>query len=130
MGSILLSIKPEYAEQIFKGSKRYEYRRRLPKESVSKIVVYATHPIMKVVGEIEVAEVITGSPTSIWERTKNEAGISRAKYRIYFRGCTVAYAYKLSNAVTYESPKELLDIGVQHPPQSFVYLEGSFFTAK
>ena len=44
MATILLSIKPEYANKIFDGQKRYEYRKRIPKKEVSKIIVYSSAP--------------------------------------------------------------------------------------
>ena len=37
MATILLSIKPEYVERIFNGSKKYEFRKHLPQEKVDKI---------------------------------------------------------------------------------------------
>lgn len=40
MAVILLSIKPEYAEKIFAGTKKYEYRRHVASEKVEKIIVY------------------------------------------------------------------------------------------
>ncbi|MFR5844991.1 MAG: ASCH domain-containing protein [Oscillospiraceae bacterium] len=33
MATILLSIKPEYANKIFDGQKHYEYRKRIPKKT-------------------------------------------------------------------------------------------------
>lgn len=36
MAVILLSIKPEYAEKIFAGTKKYEYRRHIASEKVEK----------------------------------------------------------------------------------------------
>ena len=54
MATILLSIKPEYANKIFDGQKHYEYRKRIPKKEVSKIVVYSSAPEQAVIGEFEV----------------------------------------------------------------------------
>ena len=122
METILLSVKPEYVERIFVGIKLYEYRKRLPKSDIRKIVVYATHPIMKVIGEVEVTKLLLGSPNAIWEQTKENAGISRAKYREYFKGCRIAYAHQLGQITKYEIPKSLNDFGVSNPPQSFVYI--------
>lgn len=58
METILLDIKPEYVERIFNGEKLYEYRKRLSQKDINKIIVYATHPTMKVIGEVEVINVI------------------------------------------------------------------------
>lgn len=122
MESILLSINPEYVEKIFAGSKKYEFRKRLANKAVGKILMYSTAPIMKVVGEVQIVETISDSPTALWECTKKFAGISRDKYRKYFKGCKVAYAYRLGQVIRYDPPKELSEFNISLPPQSFVYL--------
>ena len=122
MESILLSINPEYVERIFAGSKKYEFRKRLANKTVGKILMYSTAPIMKVVGEVQIVETISASPTALWECTKKFAGISRDKYRKYFKGCKVAYAYRLGQVIRYDPPKELSEFNISFPPQSFIYL--------
>lgn len=122
MASILLSIKPEYVERIFSGSKKYEFRKRLANKAVGKILMYSTAPIMKVVGEVQIVETISASPTALWESTKKFAGISRDKYREYYKGCKVAYAYRLGQVTRYEPSKELSEFNISSPPQSFIYL--------
>lgn len=122
MESILLSINPEYAERILVGSKKYEFRKKLANKPVNKILIYSTTPIMKVVGEVEVVKTISSSPSALWEHTKKFAGISRDKFRKYFKSCKVAYAYELGKVIQYNPPKELNDFNVGLPPQSFIYL--------
>lgn len=122
MRSILLSVNPEYVDKIFAGSKKYEYRKRLAIKTVDKILIYSTAPVMKVVGEAQVIETISASPTALWECTKKFAGISREKYRKYFKGCKVAYAYRLGQVIQYDPPKELGEFNINLPPQSFIYL--------
>ena len=123
MKALLLSIKPEYVEKILPGEKKFEYRKRLAKEDVSYIYVYSTAPSMKVVASVHIEGHLSDSPTALWEKTKAAAGISRAKFRDYFRGCKTAYAYKLGKVEVFESPKNLSDFGVAVAPQSFVYIK-------
>ena len=123
MKALLLSIKPEYVEKILQGEKKFEYRKRLAKEDVSYIYVYSTAPSMKVVASVHIEGHLSDSPTALWEKTKAAAGISRAKFRDYFRGCKNAYAYKLGKVEVFESPKNLSDFGVAVAPQSFVYIK-------
>lgn len=124
MASILLSIKPEYVNQILAGSKKFEFRKRLANKSIEKILIYSTAPIMQVVGEVQIAETISASPTALWKLTKENAGITRKKYREYFKGCKTAYAYRLGQVTTYSPPKDLSDFNLDQPPQSFVYIPG------
>lgn len=122
VATILLSIKPEYANRILTGEKKFEYRKRLSQEPVDRIIVYSTDPIKKVIGEVSVVGTITKSPTRLWEDTKMESGITRSKYRLYFRGCKQAHAYQLGDVRIYTPPKELAEFGVVQAPQSFVYI--------
>ena len=123
MARILLSIKPEYVAKIFNLTKRYEFRKRIPHRPIEKVIVYSTEPERSVVGEFEVLEIITMKPSSLWEKTKKDAGISRAKFREYFHGCENSYAYKIGYVTLYEKPKKLTDFGVNQAPQSFVYVK-------
>ena len=123
MSKILLAIKPEYVEKIFNQTKLYEFRRKIPQKPIKTVVVYATEPEHIIVGEFEVMEVLSMKPTPLWEMTKKTAGITRAKYREYFRDCRTAYAYKIGRIQLYGSPKSIEELGIKQPPQSFVYLE-------
>jgi predicted transcriptional regulator len=122
VATIILSIKPEYVEKIFAGVKTYEFRRRLPKKDVNKIVIYCTNPIKKILGEVEVTDIVSDHPQYLWERTKEQAGVSYLNYKKYFSGCNVAYAYHLGKAFKYSIPKKLSDFNIHKPPQSFIYL--------
>lgn len=122
MEAILLSIHPEYVERIFSGEKKYEFRKRLAKRAVDRIIIYSTAPIMKIVGEVQIVETISSSPSDLWELTKKSSGISRDKYRNYFKGRKVAFAYKLGQVIKYDSPKDLNYFNISTPPQSFIYL--------
>lgn len=123
MSRILLSIKPEYVEKIYAGTKKYEYRKRIANSDVDAIVIYVTSPECCVTGEMKVTEVICASPSALWERTKSDAGICRKKFRDYFRGSKKAYAYCIDSVKKYEKPLSLETFGLTKAPQSFVYLD-------
>jgi len=120
---ILLSIRPEYVDKILCGTKKYEYRKRLSTKKVDSIIVYVTAPQKRIVAEIEVLSTIGDSPTSLWEKTKNDAGISRTKFHEYFKNSKNAYAYKLGRINVFEPAKYLKDYGIMNPPQSFIYID-------
>jgi len=57
--TVLLSIKPEFADKIFDGTKKYEFRRRIfKKEGVKKVIVYVTSPVQKIIGEFLIESII------------------------------------------------------------------------
>ena len=122
MSKILLSIKPEFADKIISGEKKFEYRTHVPSRPINSIVIYSTSPVGRIIGEVEVIDVISESPSSLWETTKAESGISREKYRKYFKGRKRAYAFKLGQVNKYECDVCLEKYGVPKAPQSFIYL--------
>lgn len=122
MCSILLSINPEYVENILNGTKEYEFRKTTCKRPVDKIIIYATSPIMKVVGEAEIEDILIGAPEMIWELTSKKSGIDKCFFEQYYKNKTKAVAYKLKNVVKYSSPKTLNDFGIHNAPQSYQYI--------
>lgn len=122
---VLLSIKPKYANSILNGSKRFEFRKKIfKKQDVKSVVLYATQPVGKVVGEFKVKSVLKASPQELWQQTNKHAGISKKDYYSYFAGCATAYAIVISNPKEYRCMLDLDDLKdvVSRPPQSFMYL--------
>jgi predicted transcriptional regulator len=123
--SVLLSIKPKFAEKIFGGSKRFEFRRRVfANRDIKKIVVYVSAPISKVIGEFEIDAIIELEIDSLWDETKEYSGIPRDYFDAYFSGLDTGFAIKIGKTHKYEIPLELeQDFNVKHAPQSFIYLD-------
>ncbi|MFQ0996615.1 ASCH domain-containing protein [Gilliamella sp. CG25] len=121
---VLLSIKPEFVEKILSGEKRFEFRKNIFKnKSVKTIVIYATMPIGKVVGEFDIDNVISDNPDLIWEKTKNYAGVSKQFYDEYFESKVRAFAIVVGKVTQYEEPKPLNYFGNNIvAPQSYRYL--------
>lgn len=121
---ILLSIKPQYADKIFAGSKRFEFRKAVHKNrNVKTVIVYATKPIGKIVGEFTVSDVHSDSPKRLWRKTKAASGISEGFFNEYFAGREIGFAIEVKNAKLYQTPLELTEVLPSGwPPQSFVYL--------
>lgn len=123
MCKILLSIHPQHVANILNGSKKYEYRKTRCKEEVGEIVIYETSPTMKVVGEVEVIEIIEDSPMNVWEKTSSRSGINKKFFDRYYQNRPRAVAYKLGKVMRYDRALELEELGVHYPPQSFIYLK-------
>lgn len=119
----MLSIHPQYVKRIKEGTKRFEFRRRLPKYRVNEIFIYETAPLMKVVAVVQVNGEIIDSPSVVWEKTKNFAGISRIDFENYFKGQDKAFAYELGTVKIFEEGKDLTIFGLTCAPQSFVYID-------
>lgn len=84
MCAILLSINPQHVENIMNGTKKYEFRKRACKRHVDKILIYSTNPVMKVVGEAEVEDILIEDPESLWKKTQKNSGIDKAFFDKYY----------------------------------------------
>lgn len=122
MCKMLLSINPEHVDNILQGTKIYEFRKRPCKRKVDKIVIYATYPVKKVVGEVEVIDILEMQKESLWKITRKQSGISKAFFDRYYEGRNTAVAYKLGEVIQYEKPHDLNEFGVKVAPQSYMYL--------
>ncbi len=122
-----MSIRPEYAQRILDGRKKVELRRRRPNlPTGSRIWIYATLPLGKVVGAAIVDEVVTAEIDVLWKMFRREAGISWREYDQYVRGSSTASAIRLSS-VSYLEEEIALDsirkrIAGFQPPQFFSWL--------
>lgn len=123
---ILLSIKPEYAEKILQGEKKYEFRRTIFKNPLVKtVVIYASSPIRKVVGEFEIDYILSLDISSLWKKTMHYSGINEDFFAQYFQGKKVGHAIKVKKVKRYRKSLELDDYDIKYPPQSYLYLEAS-----
>lgn len=124
MCKILMPINPEYVDEILAGRKKYEYRKtKAKRNNVNKMIIYSTSPIMKVVAEVDIKEILEEDPETLWKMTRDESGISKDFYNKYYKNKSVAIAYKLGSIKIYDKPKDLKDIGIKYVPQSFIYLD-------
>lgn len=120
---VLLSIKPKYAEKIFSGVKRYEFRKQAFKKPVNVVVLYATKPVGKIVGEFRLKSILQGSPDEIWRLTEQFSGISHDFYAAYYKNRGKAYALEIAAPKRYKKPIEPTEFMADFSaPQSFRYI--------
>lgn len=123
MCKVLMSINPQHVDNILSGEKKFEFRRTHCKRAVDAILIYSTAPVMQIVGEVEVKEIIEDSPEMVWKRTASAAGIDKAFFDEYYSGKKTAIAYALGKVIQYSKPQLLSDYGIKSAPQSFIYIE-------
>ena len=121
---VLLSIKPEFAEKIFDGTKKYEFRRIVFKDpSIKTIVVYASSPVQKVIGEFEIETILNYEIDKLWEKTKEFSGITEKFFFEYFSDKDKGFAIKVKRVKRYKEALCIKDAFNATPPQSFMYIE-------
>jgi len=126
---LLLSIKPEFAERILNRNKRIELRRKFSTKWLGyRINLYASSPVMSLVGEARIAGITVNEPDMIWEKFGNEIGCSRAEFDAYCVGTKQIYAIELDEVKPYRDriPLVLASQMIKEelvPPQSYFTLE-------
>lgn len=119
---VVLSIKPEFAFKIFDGTKKFEFRKAIFKNSdIKTVIVYASSPVQKVIGEFDIKRIINQDIDSLWELTQEFSGITEDFFYDYFENRTEGFAIEVKNAKKYKHPKCLKTDYNLLPPQSFAY---------
>jgi len=120
---VLLSIKPIYAKLIFEGTKKFEFRKSIFKNpDITTVVVYASSPMQKVIGEFEIDRILIDRLEDLWEKTKKYAGIEEDYFYEYFAEKEFGYAIKIKSTKKYKKSLSLKDDFNLTAPQSFLYL--------
>jgi predicted transcriptional regulator len=121
---VLLSIKPEFAEKIFDGTKKFEFRRSVFKNpEIKTVIVYASSPVQRVVGEFDINQIICKNVDELWEHTQQHAGINKEYFLAYFIDKSHGYAIEVKRTRKYKIPLPLKEIFNIAPPQSFAYIQ-------
>jgi predicted transcriptional regulator len=124
---LLVSIKPEYAEKIRNGEKTIELRKSAPTkwDKNTIILIYVTAPVKELWAVGRVKKIIKDSPSALWKKVKDKAGITEEDYNEYFANQVNGYGLVLSN-MNNIPPIELADlkdaIDGFNPPQTYKYL--------
>ena len=122
---LLMSIKTKYANQIFAGTKEYEFRRKSigEKNCHKKIYIYSSQEEKAIVGYIIVDKILIGNLKEIQSLTNsfNNKGMEN-----YFIGCEECYALHISEYHKFIKPIKLEDIKNQYKkfvvPQFYRYI--------
>jgi predicted transcriptional regulator/ribosomal protein S18 acetylase RimI-like enzyme len=126
--TLLMSLRPEFAELMLRGRKTVEFRRKFSKKyKGATIVFYITHPVHQFMFTATISQVDHSQKKCLWNIYQREGGISLATFDRYFSGTDHGYAIHLSNIKPI--PNQLV---LEHaknaypqlrPPQSFQRLE-------
>lgn len=127
--TILLSVKPEYSERIFSGEKKYEFRKKTPKEHFKKAFIYESTPTKHIVGWIWIRKILSGHPKEIWEKCNNHGGIEEEKFFSYCADKKVVHALEIEKYLQFDIPIDPFDLCSDFkPPQNFKYFRDSIIS--
>ncbi len=126
---LLLSVRPDYAQKIFSGKKTVELRRKFSYRWVNhRINIYASAPVMSLMGEARISRVVADHPNAIWSLYHERTGCSRAEFELYAENADILYAIELDEVKPYREwlPLVQMEKLVENalvPPQSYLTLE-------
>ncbi|SEB05990.1 Predicted transcriptional regulator, contains an HTH and PUA-like domains [Flavobacterium gillisiae] len=119
---VVMSIKPKFANKIFDGTKKFEFRKAIFKnQNVTSVLVYASSPVQKVIGEFEIGEIFNFDLKTLWDKTKEHSGITEDYFYEYFADRKNGFAIQIKNKKKFKIPKSLKEDYNLTPPQSFAY---------
>ncbi len=122
--SVILSIKPIYAQAIMSGTKKVEFRKKIFKRPVDKIFVYSSSPEKKIIGFFTIKEIVENSPEKLWEEFNKVGGIEKADFFNYYQDSKTGFSIKISEVEKFGDGIDPADFFENFcAPQSFIYLE-------
>ena len=126
---LLMSIRPDYAEQIISGQKAVEIRKRFSEKwTGKKVTIYASQPASSLLGDATVKSVICGEPQAVWNEFQQYIACSRQQFNRYIGTTNKVYAVVLgdvrpfSEKIPISQLSHLLKQDLK-PPQSYSSLQ-------
>ncbi|WP_144118309.1 ASCH domain-containing protein [Catellatospora sichuanensis] len=123
---LLLSLRPRFAQAILDGSKSAELRRRrVSAEPGTAVILYASSPLMAVVGTARVEKVRVLTPRGAWPHHGPNTALTRQEYYDYLDGSDIAcliYLHHIQRLPVVLPLGELRSTHRFHPPQSYRFI--------
>jgi len=124
--TIVMSIHPEFAEAILRGTKRVELRKTPFPKDIQRVLIYETVPVRYIVGRFEVDYIMVGRPGEIFCCTEGLAGVNADEFAEYYKGKKWAAAIFIKTPERFTSKVDPENyIKNWTPPQSFRYITWS-----
>ena len=123
--SLILSVKPQWADAIISGTKSVEIRRSFSRKwEGRRVALYATRPRRELVGDAQIAQVIVGSPEEIWRSYSGQVGCKWSEFKDYVQQRTQIFALLLVDVRPFAKPvraSEVADLLGKNPrpPQNY-----------
>ena len=129
----LFSIKQKYTDKIYENKKLLELRRQ--NVNIAKgetCFIYTSSPVKKITGYFVVKHKLRLPISELWEKTKNDAGLTKKEFLDYFKGCIEG------TAIFFKESKKFLEglalnilretIKDFRPPQSYYNLNSNLYS--
>ena len=125
---IMISIHPEYANAIFRGEKKIEFRKLNIPQNIDYVVLYVTTPEQKITGYFSIKEIIQDKPSELWRRFSHISGTTKDFFNKYYKDQEIGLGLLVDEVNIFKNPCTLEQIGSgTRPPQSFLYIDSKFW---
>jgi predicted transcriptional regulator len=119
-----MAIHPGYADAILQGRKQVEFRKRPLAADVTSVLMYATSPVQRIIGEFSVDRIVGGTPDDVWMQFGSVGCIGAADFDKYYGNSETAYALVIAAVRRFGCALPLSALSPQPAiPQSFSYLD-------
>jgi len=122
--TVVMSLRPQFAELVLQGLKTVEFRRKFStRYEGATIVFYVTHPVRQFRFTATIAAVEHAQTKSLWSNYRTEGGVEQDVFEDYFSGTEHGFAIRLEDVRELPSALELDEARRLcprfRPPQSF-----------
>lgn len=125
---IMISIHPEYANAIFRGEKKIEFRKLNIPKNINHVVLYVTAPEQKITGYFSIKEIIQDKPSELWRKFSNISGTTEEFFNKYYKEQEAGLGLLVNEVNILKNPCTLEQVGnITKPPQSFFYIDSKFW---
>lgn len=109
---VILSIQSYYANQIFSGSKFFEFRKKPLKESLlnKDIFIYSAKDDKAIIGTIKVSSILQGNIDEILKETGYDKRNDKDEIIKYFKNSKNCYALQLFDVKRFKNPISLAEL--------------------
>jgi predicted transcriptional regulator len=125
---IMISIHPEYANSIFRGDKKIEFRKLNIPRHIAYVVLYVTAPERKIAGYFSVKGIVEGKTSDLWHRYHDVSGVTKQFFFKYYKTQDIGLGLLVDQVDIFQEPLGLDQLAmIKRPPQSFLYVDGSLW---
>lgn len=127
----VMSIKEKYGLNLLNKKSLWEYRRRKSKiKSGDKIILYATAPSKKLIGDFIVGKILFGTPNELWEKTKKDICYEIEEIIPYLESGSFPIAFQVTKPKKYQPEILASSILNFNPPMSYCKAPESLCSSK
>ena len=124
MKAILYSIHPQYAAEIYAGTKKFELRKRVPKVPLGTLCfIYETTPVASVTGCFRFGSTIIFRVYDADPLFVHACRVTHEAFYHYYEGSEFGYAITIHQPRQFSPTYSLSNFGLSRPPQSYQFID-------